>query len=158
MLFRSYQGQRDLVAKMKLIHNKAVIKGKRMVFLDDSIVRGTQLKDSTIDLRQSGAKEVHMRIACPPLLFPCEFLNFSESRSVLELAGRKAIHQLEGDEADVKAYSDSDSEKYAAMVKQIAKNLDLDSLVYQRLDDMVKAIGLPKEKLCTHCWDGSGYF
>lgn len=153
-----YQGQRDLVAKMKLIHNKAVIKGKRMVFLDDSIVRGTQLKDSTIDLRESGAKEVHMRIACPPLLFPCEFLNFSESRSIMELAGRKAIHQLEGDEADVKAYSDPDSEKYTAMVAQIAKNLDLDSLVYQRLDDMVKAIGLPKEKLCTHCWDGSGYF
>jgi len=153
-----YQGQRDLVAKMKLIHNKAVIKGKRMVFLDDSIVRGTQLKDSTIDLRESGAKEVHMRIACPPLLFPCEFLNFSESRSIMELAGRKAIHQLEGDEADVKAYSDPDSEKYNAMVAQIAKNLDLDSLVYQRLDDMVKAIGLPKEKLCTHCWDGSGYF
>ena len=153
-----YQGQRDLVAKMKLIHNKAVIKGKRMVFLDDSIVRGTQLKDSTIDLRESGAKEVHMRIACPPLLFPCEFLNFSESRSIMELAGRKAIHQLEGDEADVKAYSDPDSEKYSAMVAQIAKNLDLDSLIYQRLDDMVKAIGLPKEKLCTHCWDGSGYF
>jgi amidophosphoribosyltransferase len=153
-----YQGQRDLVAKMKLIPNKAVIEGKRMVFLDDSIVRGTQLKDSTMDLRESGAREVHMRIACPPLLFSCEFLNFSESRSILELAGRKAIEQLGGNEKDLKEYADPDSEKYAAMVEQIAKNLDLDSLVYQRLDDLVEAIGLPKEKLCTHCWDGSSYF
>jgi len=153
-----YQGQRDLVAKMKLIPNKAVIDGKRMIFLDDSIVRGTQLKDSTIDLRKSGAKEVHMRIACPPLLFSCGFLNFSESRSILELAGRKAIEQLGGSEKDLKEYADPDSEKYAAMVKQIAENLDLDSLIYQRLDDLVEAIGLPKEKLCTHCWDGSSYF
>jgi amidophosphoribosyltransferase len=153
-----YQGQRDLVAKMKLIPNKAVIEGKRMVFLDDSIVRGTQLKDSTMDLRESGAREVHMRIACPPLLFSCEFLNFSESRSILELAGRKAIEQLGGNEKDLKEYADPDSEKYAAMVEQIAKNLDLDSLVYQRLDDLVEAIGMPKEKLCTHCWDGSSYF
>jgi amidophosphoribosyltransferase len=153
-----YQGQRDLVAKMKLIPNKAVIKDKKMVFLDDSIVRGTQLKDSTIDLRESGAAEVHMRIACPPLLFSCEFLNFSESRSILELAGRKAIQQLGGDEKDLKEYADPDSQKHSAMVKQIAKNLNLDSLVYQRLDDLVEAIGLPKEKLCTHCWDGSSYF
>ena len=92
------QEQRDLVAKMKLIPNKAIIEGKKMVFLDDSIVRGTQLKDNTIDLRKSGAAEVHMRIACPPLLYPCEFLNFSQSRTPLELAGRKAVHQLEGDE------------------------------------------------------------
>jgi amidophosphoribosyltransferase len=153
-----YQGQRDLVAKMKLIPNKAVVEGKKMVFLDDSIVRGTQLKDNTKDLRGSGAAEVHMRIACPPLLFSCEFLNFSESRSILELAGRKAIQQLGGDEKDIKEYADPDSEKYATMVQQIAKNLNLDTLIYQRLDDLVKAIGLPKEKLCTHCWDGSSYF
>ncbi|MBK7711206.1 MAG: amidophosphoribosyltransferase [Bacteroidales bacterium] len=152
------QNQRDLVAKMKLIPNKAVIKGKRMVFLDDSIVRGTQLKDNTIDLRKSGASEVHMRIACPPLLFACDFLNFSESRSILELAGRKAIKQLNGDEKDIREYADPDSEKYSEMVVQIAKNLDLDSLIYQRLDDLVDAIGLPKEKLCTHCWDGSSYY
>jgi amidophosphoribosyltransferase len=152
------QNQRDLVAKMKLIPNKAVIKGKRMVFLDDSIVRGTQLKDNTIDLRKSGAAEVHMRIACPPLLFACDFLNFSESRSILELAGRKAVKQLGGDEKNMKEYADPDSSKYAEMVQQIAKNLDLDSLLYQRLDDLVEAIGLPKEKLCTHCWDGSGYY
>ncbi|MBI5011114.1 MAG: amidophosphoribosyltransferase [Bacteroidia bacterium] len=153
-----YQGQRDLVAKMKLIPNKAVIEGKRMIFLDDSIVRGTQLKDSTNDLRESGAKEVHMRIACPPLLFACNFLNFSESRSIMELAGRKAIKQLGGEEKDLKEYADPDSEKYSAMVNQIKKTLNLDSLRYQRLDDLVRAIGLPKEKLCTHCWDGSSYF
>jgi len=152
------QNQRDLVARMKLIPNKAVIEGKKMVFLDDSIVRGTQLKDNTIDLRRSGASEVHMRIACPPLLFACDFLNFSESRSILELAGRKAIKQINGDDNDLSEYADPDSEKYAKMVAQIAKNLDLDSLIYQRLDDLVEAIGLPKEKLCTHCWDGSSYY
>lgn len=152
------QDNRDLVAKMKLIPNRAVIEGRKMVFLDDSIVRGTQLKDNTKDLRKSGAAEVHMRIACPPLLFPCEFLNFSQSRTPLELAGRKAINQLGGNENDLKEYLDQDSEKYKEMVGQIAKNLDLDSLVYQRMDDLVTAIGLPKEKLCTHCWDASSYF
>lgn len=99
-----------------------------------------------------------MRIACPPLLFACDFLNFSESRSILELAGRKAIHQLGGDEKDLKEYADPDSLKYTEMVGKIAENLDLDSLLYQRLDDLVEAIGLPKEKLCTHCWDGSSYY
>jgi len=152
------QEQRDLVAKMKLIPNKAIIEGKKMVFLDDSIVRGTQLKDNTIDLRKSGAAEVHMRIACPPLLYPCEFLNFSQSRTPLELAGRKAVFQLEGDAADLREYSDPDSEKYKKMVAKIAETLDLDSLMYQRLDDLVEAIGLPKEKLCTHCWDGTSYY
>ncbi len=152
------QAQRDLVAKMKLIPNKAVIEGKKIVFLDDSIVRGTQLKDNTVDLRKSGAAEVHMRIACPPLLFPCEFLNFSQSRTPLELAGRKAIFQLEGDTGDLNEYSDPDSEKHRKMVDKIAETLDLDSLIYQRLDDLVDAIGLPKEKLCTHCWDGSSYY
>jgi amidophosphoribosyltransferase len=152
------QGQRDLVARMKLIPNKEVIEGKKMVFLDDSIVRGTQLKDNAKDLREYGASEVHMRIACPPLLYPCNFLNFSESRSTLELAGRKAIKQLGGEEKDLPEYSDPDSKKYSEMVQQIAKNLNLDSLIYQRLDDLVAAIGLPKEKLCTHCWDGTGYY
>lgn len=152
------QVQRDLVAKMKLIPNKAIIEGKKMVFLDDSIVRGTQLKDNTIDLHRAGASEVHMRIACPPLLFSCEFLNFSQSRSPLELAGRKAIFELEGDIQDLKEYSDPDSEKHRNMVAKIAETLGLDSLIYQRLDDLIEAIGLPKEKLCTHCWDGSGEY
>jgi amidophosphoribosyltransferase len=149
---------RDLVAKMKLIPNKALIEGKRMVFCDDSIVRGTQLKDNTQDLRQAGAKEVHMRIACPPLTFACDFLNFSQSRSTLELASRKAIKQLEGEETHLEEYADPNSEKYRAMVEQIAKNLGIDSLLYQNLGDLVEAIGLPKEKLCTHCWDGSSHF
>jgi len=152
------QDMRDLVAKMKLIPNKSLIDGKKMVFCDDSIVRGTQLKDNTIDLRQAGASEVHMRIACPPLTFPCNFLNFSQSRSTLELASRKAIKQLEGEEKHLEEYSDPKSDKYRAMVEQIAKNLGIDSLMYQDLDDLVEAIGLPKEKLCTHCWDGSSYY
>ena len=149
---------RELVAKMKLIPNGEVIKGKRMVFCDDSIVGGTQLKDNTIDLRQAGASEIHMRIACPPLIYPCNYLNFSQSRSILELATRKAIKQLKGEDKDLDEYADPTSDKYRAMVEQIAKNLGIDSLIYQHLDDLVEAIGLPKEKLCTHCWDGSSYY
>ncbi len=101
---------------------------------------------------------VHMRIACPPLTFPCNFLNFSQSRSTMELATRKAIKQLEGEERNLEEYADPKSDKYRAMVEQIAKNLGIDSLIYQDLDDLVVAIGLPKEKLCTHCWDGSSYY
>jgi amidophosphoribosyltransferase len=154
----AFQEQRDLVARMKLIPNKAVIEGKKMIFIDDSIVRGTQLKDNTNDMRKCGAAELHMRIACPPLLYSCDFLNFTQSRSPLELAARRAIKEMNGNEADLKEYSNPDSEKYKKMVDKVAENLDLDSLLYQRLDDLVKAIGLPKEKLCTHCWDGSSYF
>lgn len=153
------QEMRDLVAKMKLIPNEDLIKDKRGIFLDDSIVRGTQLKDNTADLYAAGIKEVHMRIACPPLTYPCEFLNFSRSRSSADLATRKAILQLEGTEdVDYKEYSDPTSEKYKAMVEQVRKNLNLTSLQFQDLNDLVEAIGLPKEKLCTHCWDGSSYF
>jgi len=154
----SVQEQRDLVARMKLIPNKAVIEGKKMIFLDDSIVRGTQLKDNTNDMRKNGAAEIHMRIACPPLLYSCEFLNFTQSRSPLELAARRAVKELDGSEEELPEYSDPDSEKYKNMVAKIAEKLDLDSLLYQRLDDLVAAIGLPKEKLCTHCWDGSSFF
>jgi len=147
------------VAKMKLIPNPAIIKNKRGVFLDDSIVRGTQLKDNTRDLYNEGIKEVHMRIACPPLTYPCEFLNFSRSRKTLELATRKAINQLVGTEdVDIKKYSDPDTEEYKSMIERIRKNLGLTTLQYQKLDDLIEAIGLPREKLCTHCWDGSGYF
>ncbi len=153
------QEMRDLVAKMKLIPNKALIKGKRGVFLDDSIVRGTQLKDNTKDLHDEGIEEVHMRIACPPLTYPCEFLNFSRSRSTAELATRKAIIKLEGTEdVDLSKYSDATSEEYKNMVEEIRKELGLTSLKFQKLDDLVEAIGLPREKLCTHCWDGSSYF
>jgi amidophosphoribosyltransferase len=152
------QATRDLVAKMKLIPNADLVKGKRIVFLDDSIVRGTQLKDNTRDLHACGAEAVHMRIACPPLTFPCMFLNFSQSRSTLELASRKAISQLDGDEKNFQDYVDPKSDRYHAMVDQIATNLGLDSLMYQDMPDLVAAIGLPKEKLCTHCWDGSSRF
>lgn len=154
----SFQEQRDLVARMKLIPNKAAIEGKKMVFLDDSIVRGTQLKDNTNDMRKNGAAEIHMRIACPPLLYSCDFLNFTQSRSPMELAARRAVSELGGTEKDLKEFSDPDNDKYRKMVAKIAEKLDLDSLLYQRLDDLVEAIGLPKEKLCTHCWDGSSYF
>jgi amidophosphoribosyltransferase len=153
------QVTRELVAKMKLIPNPAIIKGKRGIFLDDSIVRGTQLKDNTRDLYNEGIEEVHMRIACPPLTYPCEFLNFSRSRQALELATRKAISQLEGKgEVDMKKYSDPETDEYKAMVERIRKNLGLTTLQFQTLPDLVEAIGLPKEKLCTHCWDGSSYF
>lgn len=153
------QQMRDLVAKMKLIPNEAVIKGKRGIFLDDSIVRGTQLKDNISDLHQAGMDEVHMRIACPPLTFACEFLNFSRSRSAMDLATHIAVQELEGtDDTDMKEYSDPANQKYQAMVEQIRKRLGLTSLRYQRLCDLVDAIGLPKEKLCTHCWDGSSRF
>ena len=153
------QETRDLVAKMKLLPNHSIIKDKSGVFLDDSIVRGTQLKDNVRDLYDAGMKEVHMRIACPPLTYPCEFLNFSRSRSHLDLATRKAVKQMEGRENfDMEEYSDSNNGKYATMVEQIRKNLDLTSLKYQKLSDLVKAIGVPKEKLCTHCWDGSSYY
>lgn len=153
------QNMRDLVAKMKLIPNPALIKNKKGVFLDDSIVRGTQLKDNTRDLHSEGIKEVHMRIACPPLTFPCEFLNFSRSHKTLELATRTAIHQLEGTEdVDLAKYSNPETDEYKAMVERIRKNLGLTSLKFQKLSDLVEAIGLPKQKLCTHCWDGSSHF
>ncbi len=153
------QEMRDLVAKMKLIPNKSLIEGGRGIFLDDSIVRGTQLKDNVRDLYAAGIKEIHMRIACPPLTYTCEFLNFSRSRSHLDLAARKAVRQLEGTEdIEMKDYSDTKNGKYAEMVEQIRKNLNFTSLMYQKLNDLVDAIGLPKEKLCTHCWDGSSYY
>jgi len=153
------QDMRDLVAKMKLIPNKALIEGKRIVFCDDSIVRGTQLKDNVQILYDYGALEVHMRIACPTLIYPCEFLNFSNSRSTLDLAGRMAIQELEGeDDKNLEEYARAGSEKNLAMVEKIRARLGLTSLKFQSMDDLVKAIGMPKEKLCTHCWDGSSCF
>lgn len=152
------QKMRDLVAKMKLLPNSALIENKSGIFLDDSIVRGTQLKDNVKDLHAAGIREIHMRIACPPLIFPCEFLNFSRSRTSLELATRKAIFKLEGTEdVDYEKYADPESDEYQRMVEQIRVDLDLTTLKFQRLDDLVEAIGLSKEKLCTHCWDNSSY-
>jgi len=153
------QSIRDLVARMKLIPIKSLIEGQRILFCEDSIVRGTQLKDNVQILYDYGAKEVHMRPACPTLTYPCDFLSFSTSRATTDLAGRSAIEQLEGtDDKFLEDYATDGSEKNLAMIEQIRQRLRLTSLKYQRLDDLVEAIGLPKEKLCTHCWDGSSYF
>lgn len=155
---RSYtppsQATRDLVATMKLIAIKEIIEGNRIVVCEDSIVRGTQLKNFTVQkLWEAGAKEIHVRPACPPLMFPCRF-NLS-TRSINELAARKAIQSLEGrDVEDISEYLDSNSEKFKKMVDWIAKDLDVTSLRYQTVDDMVEAIGVPKENLCLYCWTG----
>ncbi|GBC62253.1 amidophosphoribosyltransferase [Desulfonema ishimotonii] len=153
------QKMRDLVAKMKLIPIRKLITGKRILFCEDSIVRGTQLEENVQILFDYGAREVHMRPACPTLVYPCEFLNFSTSRSTLALAGRKVIHDLEnGTDNHLEEYATCGTERNLEMIDRIRRRLKLTSLKYQRLDDLVEAIGLPKEKLCTHCWDGSGYF
>ena len=149
------QSIRDTVAKMKLIPIEELIVDKRLLFCEDSIVRGTQLRRQVERLFESGAKEVHMRPACPPLVFGCKFLNFSRSRSELDLAGRWAIKELIGE--DLKnpvEYTDPESDNYKAMVNVIREKLHLTTLKYQRLENLVKAIGLPKEKLCTYCFDG----
>jgi len=146
---------RDEVAKMKLIPIKELIDNKRLLFCEDSIVRGTQLRKAIQRLYDYGAKEVHMRPACPPLVYNCKFLNFSSSHSELDLAGRRAIKELIGKNIEDPAeYTDPKSDKYKSMVEIIRKKLGLTTLQYQRLEDLVNAIGLPKEKLCTYCWDG----
>ncbi len=151
------QQVRDLVARMKLIPVRDLIHGRRLLFCEDSIVRGTQLQDTIQRLYDYGAKEVHMRPACPPLIYSCKFLNFSRSKSELDLAGRRAIHELEGpEEVELAEYADPHSEKHCAMVDRIRNRLNLTTLRYQGLPDMVDAIGLAKEKLCTYCWDGVG--
>jgi len=150
------QSVRDLVARMKLIPIRELIHGRRILFCEDSIVRGTQLKDTIQRLFDSGAREVHMRPACPPLVYGCKFLNFSRSRSALDLAARTAILELEGNgDKDLKAYAEDSSPRHAAMVESIRKRLNLTSLRYQKLADLVAAIGLPKDRLCTYCWDGA---
>ena len=155
------QKMRDLVAKMKLLPNEQFTRDKRIVFMDDSIVRGTQLKDNVVKLYDAGVKEVHMRIACPPLIFPCPFLNFSTSRSSFDLYARRIIRDLEGtenlSEEVLQEYADHNSNKYKEMVETMRKHLQLTTLKFQNLEDLVEAIGLPKCKLCTHCWDNSSY-
>jgi amidophosphoribosyltransferase len=152
------QSQREHVAKMKLIPNHALLKGKRVVFCDDSIVRGTQLRDNVKMLYDYGAEKVHIRISCPPLLYGCPFLNFSASKTEMELITRRVIEQLEGDSTkNLDQYSIHDSEKYAAMVEEIKKRMGVDSLKFNTLDTIVEAIGMPKCELCTHCFDGSSY-
>ena len=146
---------RDLVARMKLIPICELIQGQRVLFCEDSVVRGTQLKDTIQRLYDAGAKEVHMRPACPPLVYGCKFLNFSRSRSQLDLAARRAIAEIESEDEDSLAqYADSSTEEHARMIESIRKRLNLTTLKYQKLCDLVEAIGLPKCKLCTYCWDG----
>jgi len=155
----SDQKRRDLVAKMKLIANRSLIKGSRVVFCDDSIVRGTQLRDNVSVLYGYGAKEVHMRIACPPLIFPCTYINFSASKSSKELITRRVIERLEGDEnKHLQAYATTGSPQYNKMVGIIQNELKITSLKYNPLETLVKAIGLPKSQICTHCFDGSSYY
>ena len=151
------QSKRDLIAKMKLIPVRELIEGQRLLLIDDSIVRGTQLRETTEFLYRSGAKEVHVRPACPPILFGCKYINFSRSNSDMELIARRVIREFEGDDVSrevLAEYADPDSERYAKMLDRICEQLGFTSLRYNRLDDMIDAVGLPREKLCTYCWDG----
>lgn len=144
---------------MKLIPNKDVLKDKRIVFCDDSIVRGTQLRDNTQALHECGAKEVHMRIACPPLVYGCPFIGFTSSKSDMELITRRIIADFEGDaHKNLEKYTVTGSPEYERMVKEIATRLNLDSLKFSSIEDLVEAIGLPKCRICTHCFDGSSFY
>lgn len=151
------QTKRDLIAHMKLLPVHDLIKDKRLLLIDDSIVRGTQLRETTEFLYESGAKEVHIRPACPPLLFGCKYLNFSRSSSEMELIGRKVIAELEDGEVTeeiLQEYANPDSEKYEKMVEGIRQKLNFTSLRYHRLDDMLESVGIDPDKLCTYCWNG----
>jgi len=150
------QNQRSLIAHMKLLPLEALIRDKKLVLIDDSIVRGTQLGETTQFLYDSGAEEVHIRLACPPILFGCPYLNFSRSSSEMDLIARRVIAELEGDvgEERLSVYADPDTPEYAAMVEKIRQQLGFTSLRYSRLDDMIDAVGLPACKFCTYCWNG----
>ncbi|MCQ2575949.1 MAG: amidophosphoribosyltransferase [Treponema sp.] len=151
------QEQRNLIAHMKLIPVQQLIKGKKILLIDDSIVRGTQLRETTDFLYQSGAEEVHIRPACPPLVFGCKYLNFSRSKSEMDLITRRVIQQFEGDNVSLetlKKYCNPDSPEYAKMVEEIRKQLHFTSLRFHRLDDMLDSTGLDHCKLCTYCWNG----
>lgn len=155
----SEQSMRNLVAKMKLIPNAAMLRGKRALFCDDSIVRGTQLNDNVQTLYDCGAREVHMRIASPPLVYGCRYIGFTSSKSDMELLTRRIIGELEGDpNANLEEYTRTDSPKYCAMVEKIRERFGLTSLKFNSIETLVKAIGLPKCQVCTHCFDGSSHF
>ena len=151
------QEKRNLIAKMKLIPVHDLIEGKRLMLIDDSIVRGTQMRETTEFLYRSGAKEVHIRSACPPLVYGCKYLNFSRTKSEMELITRKTILKLEGNTnpETLKMYVDPDSDKYKTMVEEIRKELHFTSLQFNRLDDLKKACEIDEDKLCTYCWDGN---
>ena len=150
------QTKRNLIAKMKLIPIDSLIRDKKLLLIDDSIVRGTQLRETTEFLYQSGAKEVHIRPGCPPLLFGCKYLNFSRSNSELDLITRRIIQEKEGDNADnvLHEYADPENPKYQEMIEEIRKQLNFTSLQFNRLDDMIEAVGINPCKLCTYCWNG----
>ena len=152
----SNQEMRNLVAEMKQIPVPELIQGKKLLLVDDSIVRGTQLRETVDFLYKNGAKEVHMRSACPPIMYGCKYLNFSRSNSVMELLSRKIIQQLEGDEGQnhIAEYADSRTERGQALLKSICDEMGFDSLGYQRLDGLLEAIGLNRDKVCTYCWTG----
>ena len=155
------QSRRNLVAKMKLISNKDILNGKRLVFCDDSIVRGTQLKDNSHDFYESGVKAAHMRISCPPLIYSCPFVNYSASKNDLELITRRIIQDFEGEnpsQETLKAYATTGTPQYNRMVGEIAHRLQLTTLKFSSIEALVKAIGLPKERICTHCFDGSSFY
>ena len=155
----SNQAIRSLVAKMKLIPNKAMLKGKRVLFCDDSIVRGTQLRDNVKVLFDAGLKECHMRIACPPLVYGCPFINFTSSKSDMELITRRIIEGFEGDaNKDLDKYATTNSPQYQRMVEAIRKQLGLTSLKFNTVEQLIEAIGLPKCQVCTHCFDGSSAY
>ena len=152
------QERRELVAKMKLIPNRELLRGKRVVFCDDSIVRGTQLRDNVADLYADGAKEVHVRISCPPLISPCRFINFTASKSELELITRRVIQEREGaHDSNLDAYATTGSPEYEGMVEDIRRQLGVTSLKFASIENVVNSIGLPKCKICTHCFDGSSH-
>ncbi len=156
----SNQSMRSLVAKMKLIPNKAMLQGKKVLFCDDSIVRGTQLRDNVkVLFDQAGLQECHMRIACPPLVYGCPFINFTSSKSDMELITRRMIQKFEGDpNKNLDKYATTDSPEYKRMVDEIAKELGLTTLKFNTIEQLIEAIGLPKCQVCTHCFDGSSQF
>lgn len=152
------QSRRDLVAKMKLIPNGALLKDRRVVFCDDSIVRGTQLRDNVRTFFEYGAKEVHCRISCPPLVYGCPFIGFTSSKTDMELITRQIIRDFEGDDkANLEKYATTGSPEYERMVSEIARRLGLSSLKFAKIEDLIDAIGMPKCKVCTHCFDGTSY-
>lgn len=153
----STQNRRDLVAKMKLIPNRALLKDKNVIFCDDSIVRGTQLRDNVREFYEEGARAVHARISCPPLVYGCKYIGFTSSKSDMELISRRIIKDFEGDEnAKLDLYSTTGTPEYERMVNEIGRRLGLTSLKFCTLEDLVAGIGLPKERICTHCFDGTG--
>ena len=152
------QSRRALVAKMKLIPNGALLKDRRVVFCDDSIVRGTQLRDNVRTFFEYGAKEVHCRISCPPLVYGCPFIGFTSSKTDMELITRQIIRDFEGDDKkNLEKYAQTDSPEYQRMVAEIARRLGLTTLKFAKLEDLIESIGMPKCKICTHCFDGTSY-